>query len=163
MRKTLKFLHTLAACGTVGALLSYGIILLQVPVDPIGPYVEARRSIEALCRFLLLPSLVLALPSGLLSFAFHWPFHSLKWVWLKAVLGLSLFEGTLLTIQATATERAEVAAKVAAREATAETLQAALVNEWLGWATILALVVAQIALGVWRPRLSWRGKEAVER
>jgi fructose-specific phosphotransferase system IIC component len=88
MRKSLKILHTLAACGMVGAVLAYMVLLLAAPQDTATAYAELRQSIAALCDYLLLPSLALVLVSGLLSMAVHRPFLDKRWAWLKAALGL---------------------------------------------------------------------------
>ena len=66
MRKALKFLHTFASCGLIGALLGYSIVLIYAPQDTPRAYAEARQTITAFCNYLLLPSLAVALITGLL-------------------------------------------------------------------------------------------------
>jgi hypothetical protein len=156
MRRALKFLHTVAACGLVGALLGYGIVLLYAPQQTPLSLSEARQTISALCSYLLLPSMGLAIVTGLLAMMVHKPFLDLRWVWLKALLGLSLFEATLAIIQSKATAAADISAKAVANQAEASDLASVLANEWMTLVAILALSIAQIALGVWRPRLAWR-------
>lgn len=154
MRKALKFLHTLASCGLIGALAGYMIVLLYAPQDTARAVADARQTISALCSYLLLPSLAVALVSGLLSMAVHQPFQEKRWVWVKALLGLSMFESTLAIIQAKATTAATISAQIAAGETPPEALPAALGNEWMSLGAILALSIANIVLGVWRPRLA---------
>ena len=86
MRKTLKFFHTLASCGLIGALLGYMIILTKAPQDTLNAYADLRQSIALLSNYLLLPSLAIALITGLLSMAVHRPFQDMRWAWVKALL-----------------------------------------------------------------------------
>ncbi len=95
MRKTVKFLHTCAACGMIGALLGYMVVLNYAPQNTALAYADMRQTISALCNYLLLPSMALALISGLVSMAVHPPFQEQTWVWIKALLGISVFEATL--------------------------------------------------------------------
>lgn len=156
MRKTLKFFHTLAACGLIGALLGYMILLLYAPQDTAATYADMRQSISALCNYLLFPSLAIALVTGLLSMAVHHPFQETGWVWLKAVMGLGMFEGTLVIVGSKANYAAEMSRKIANGETEAEVLTAALASEWQALGFIMVLSLANILLGVWRPPLKRR-------
>ena len=156
MRKTLKFFHTLASCGLIGALLGYMIILTYAPHDTPASYADARQTISALCNYVLLPSLALALITGLLSMAVHHPFQELRWVWVKAFLGLSMFESTLAIIQSKANEAAKISLEIAAGKVDAGALSTTLAHEWTSLGAIMALSLANIVLGVWRPRLTTR-------
>jgi len=91
MRQFLKFLHTLASCGLIGAVLGYMIVLTYAPQGTVVEYAAARQTIVHLCNYLLIPSLAIALVSGLLSIAVHRPFQNRRWVWVKAALGISMF------------------------------------------------------------------------
>lgn len=153
MRRALKFLHTLASCGLIGSLLGYLLVLAVAPQETARAYAETRQVLAALANYLLLPSLALALVSGLLAMAVHKPFLDLRWVWAKAVLGLSLFEATLAVVQAKASSAAEAAARLAGGEGDAALLAEIIANERPTLFAILALSVAQIVLGIWRPGL----------
>jgi uncharacterized membrane protein len=157
MRKATKILHTLASAGMVGAVLGYIVILLAAPQDTPAAYANARAAIAALCDYLLLPSLAIALMSGLLAMVVHQPFQEQRWVWLKALLGLSLFEATLGIIQAKAGDAADLSARIAAGATDQQALLSeAIRHEWGTLAAILALVAANVVIGVWRPRLRGR-------
>ena len=106
MRKVLKLFHSLASCGLIGALLGYTIVLIHAPQTSPLAYAQARQIISLLCNFLLLPSLAVALVTGLFSMMVHRPFQDTRWAWFKAVLGLSMFEATLGIIQSKATTAA---------------------------------------------------------
>ncbi|MGL4396398.1 MAG: DUF2269 family protein [Hyphomicrobium sp.] len=158
MRKALKFFHTLASCGLIGALLGYMIVLIYAPQDTARSYAEARQTISALCNYLLLPSLAIALVTGLLSMAAHPPFQNHRWAWVKALLGLSMFEATLGIIQSKASTAATLSAKIANGEAGEDALRTALSSEWMSLGAIMALSIANVVLGVWRPKLARRGE-----
>jgi Predicted integral membrane protein (DUF2269) len=158
MRKTLKFFHTLASSGLIGALLGYMIVLTFAHQETASSYAEARHTIALLCNYLLLPSLFLALITGLLSMAVHEPFRDFWWVWIKALLGLGMFEATLAVIQSKANYAATISAKMATGEASADALKTALNAEWTTLGAISVLSLANIVLGVWRPRLNRLGR-----
>lgn len=154
MRQFMKFLHTLASCGLIGALLGYANVLIYAPQDTARSYAEVRQTIGALCNYLLLPSLAVALITGLLSMAVHKPFQDKRWAWFKALLGLSMFESTLAIVQAKANSAADLAVKIAAGEDKSADLATAISSEWTALGAILALSIANIVLGVWRPSLT---------
>lgn len=154
MRKATKILHTLASCGLIGALLGYMVILVAAPHDMVATYANARATILALCNYVLLPSLAIALMSGLLSMVVHPPFQELRWAWLKALLGFSMFEATLGIIQAKASTAAVLSAKIAAGGAQQKALADAVANEWGSLIVIMAISIANVVVGVWRPRFS---------
>lgn len=156
MRKTVKFFHTLASCGLIGALLGYMIVLTYAPQATASTYADTRTTIAALCNYVLLPSLAIALITGLLSMVVHKPYLDKRWVWFKAFLGLSMFESTLAIIQAKANYAAKVSAEIAGGAASASTLATALSTEWNSLIAIMALSIANIVLGVWRPSLTKR-------
>jgi Predicted integral membrane protein (DUF2269) len=162
MRKTLKFFHTLASCGLIGALLGYMIVLVYAPHATPATYADTRQTISALCNYVLLPSLAIALVTGLLSMAAHRPFQEMRWVWFKALLGISMFESTLAIIQSKANYAAKVSSQIAAGEANADALKSALATdlatEWYSLGAIMTLSIANIVLGVWRPRLVHRSE-----
>lgn len=160
MRKALKFLHTLAACGIVGSLIAYMLLLVKAPQASPGQYADMRQSIDAICDYILMPSLGIALVSGLLSMAVHKPFQDLMWVWIKALLGISMFEATLAIVNAKADYAAKLSAEIAAGADKADALARGLANEWTTLWAIMAISVANIVLGVWRPMFKRRPARA---
>ena len=153
MRQAVKFLHTLASCGLIGALLGYMIVLIKAPQDTAFKYADVRQTIDALCDYLLLPSLAITLVTGLLSMVVHRPFMDKRWVWAKTFLGLGMFESTLAIIQSKADYAAKISLKIAAGDAEPGAHNEILAHEWYSLSVIMALSVANIVLGVWRPRL----------
>ena len=160
MRKTWKFLHTLAACGVIGALLGYAVLLAHAPQDTPEAYAAMRQSISALCDYILFPSLAVVLITGLLAMAAHHPFVEMRWVWLKALMGLGMFEGTLAVIGSKANDAAAIAARIADGGAEEGLLAAVLAYEWHSLGVLIALAAANVLLGVWRPGLKARQRSA---
>ena len=158
MRKLFKVFHTLAACGLIGGLGCYLILLYAAPQETPKAYADLRQGIAAISNYLLLPSLAVATVSGLLAMMVHRPFLDKRWVWLKAVLGILMFKGVLTIVGAKANEAAVVSRKIADGEPVAEVLDAALFNEWATLGVVLLLSMANVVLGIWRPRLVGRPK-----
>jgi len=152
MRRFLKVFHVLGSIGLTGALACYMILLAVAPTDSPEGYAVVRRGIEAISGWLLVPSLVVALVTGLFAIAVHPPFQNAGWVWAKAALGLPMFEGTLVTIDSTAQRAAEVSAQLAAGTVEPAVLSELVAREWNALWIIMVLSIAQTVLGVWRPR-----------
>lgn len=153
MRKTVKILHSIAAAGLVGGLLAYAVLLLVAPQETPAAYADLRRSIALLGNLVLLPSLAIALVSGLVAMVVHRPFIDMGWVWVKAVLGILMFKGVLTVIGAKADYAAGVAARMATGDAPPDALSDLLALEWGTLAVVGAIAIANYVLGVWRPKL----------
>lgn len=157
IRTILKVLHQLGATGVMGALACCVVLVIVAPQDSLVEYAALRQGIAAISRWLLVPSLLLVLVSGLLAIAANRVYMDAGWAWIKAALGLVMFEGTLLTIQSTATRAAEIAA-LAADSGLADpvALEPLLRTEWAGLWTMLLLSLANVVLAVWRPKIGRR-------
>ena len=115
MRRTLKFLHTLGAIGLTGALAAQIVLLSRLPAPgSLAEYAALRGAMGALAEWILLPSLGITLVSGLLAMSMTHAFHNAGWAWLKLALGVSMFEGTLITVQGPAQKEAELSARALA-------------------------------------------------
>lgn len=157
MRQSVKFLHTVSSCGLIGGLSAYMLVLWKAPQASPAQYADMREIISLISSYALVPSLGVSLVTGLLSMLAHPPYQAKRWVWAKALLGLSMFESTLAVTQAKAFEAAQFAAQVARGDGNAaELLAQAIGSEWTTIFAILALSLAQTALGVWRPRLAFQ-------
>jgi hypothetical protein len=113
-----------------------------------------RQTLAALASYLLLPSMAVALVTGLTAMAVHYPFAQTRWAWLKAALGLGIFEATLGLVQSKASAAAEAAVEAAAGKGQTGSIEAAIAGEWGTLGVLLGLSIAQVALGVWRPSLA---------
>jgi hypothetical protein len=149
----IKILHEIGSAGVMGAFAACLVLVARGPAQPLVAYAAVRQSIAAISQWLLLPSLALVLVSGLMSIAVTRAFHNAAWAWIKALLGISVFEGTLVTINASARRAAELATLAANGQGDAAQLAQVLRTERGGLWLLLALSVANIVLAVWRPRL----------
>ncbi len=153
LSKLLKSLHELGAVGVVGSLAACLVLVATAPTHSAVGYAAVRESIAALAKWLLVPSLGIVLVSGLLAIAANRAFHNAVWAWVKALLGVSMFEGTLLTISASARRAADLSALAASGHADPAQLAEVVRTEWGGIWLLISLSVANILLAVWRPRL----------
>jgi len=156
MRQLLKLLHELSAVGVIGSLAAYLVLVVTTDFSSPVEYAAVRRGIDALCKWILMPSLALVLISGLLAIVATRSYIDARWAWVKALLGLSMFEGTLAVVITNARRGAELSSKVAAGDAGPEVLDQVLRSEWIGLWTIMAIAIANVVLGVWRPRFEGR-------
>ena len=148
-RRSLKALHELGAIGVGGGLAACLVINWMAPGMAAADFVAARQLVAGIARFVLMPSLTVVLVSGLLAIAATPGFHGAGWAWLKALSGLSVFEATLITVGASR-EQADLAATAAD-----PTLLASLLHsERNTLLLLLGLCVANVVLGVWRPKLT---------
>jgi uncharacterized membrane protein len=154
MRRLLKFLHSIAACGLIGALAAYAVVLLLAPQDTPQAYAAMRLTVAALASHLLIPSMAVAIVTGLIAMAVHYPFAQTRWAWMKALLGLGIFEATLGLVQSKATAAADAALEIASGSGHPGAIEAVIANEWMAFGALLTLSITQVALGVWRPSLS---------
>ncbi|MEQ8601673.1 MAG: DUF2269 family protein [Marivibrio sp.] len=147
MRQFIKILHTIASCGLIGGLAAYMILLIAMPQGTPQAYADLRGVIADISNWLLLPSLGIALVSGLLSMAVHKPYMDKRWVWVKAALGILMFKSVLTVVGAKADYAAAMADRILAGEASRAALDQALAYEWEALWTIMALSVANVVLG----------------
>ena len=154
MRRTLKFLHTMAAIGLLGAMAAL-LVLLHVapPKTSLAGYAASRQAMGAICTWLFLPSLGLSLIAGLLAIAVNRAFHNAGWAWIKLISGVLLFEGGLQGIQGPMQDEAERSAAVLAGHGDVATLAASLGTESATVWVLFAVATANVVLGIWRPRL----------
>jgi hypothetical protein len=153
LKRLLKILHEIGAVGVMGSFAACLVLVLKGPTQPLVAYAAVGQAIAAITQWLLLPSLVLVLLSGLLAIAATSAFQNAAWAWVKALLGLSLFEGTLVTINANARRAAELAALAASGQGDAAQLAQTLRTQCGALWLLLALSLVNIVLAVWRPRL----------
>jgi uncharacterized membrane protein len=156
-RRLLKALHILGAIGFMGGLATSLVLVLNTVAEPSATFASHRQGIALVNTWLLTPSLLLVLVSGLLAIAASPSYQNAGWAWIKALLGLVAFEGTLMSIVGSGRRAAAEAAAAAAGHADAMTqVTAALRTERGALWLLLGLGLANIVLAVWRPRFGRR-------
>jgi hypothetical protein len=156
LKRLLKALHEIGAVGVMGSFAAWIVLVATAPTDSMVAFAAVRHGISAITHWLLVPSLALVLITGLLAIAATDAYKSAGWAWLKALLGVSVFEGTLLTVGAGARRAAELSTLAASGGDDPAQLAQVLRSEWSTLWLLLALSAVNIALAVWRPRLMRR-------
>jgi hypothetical protein len=159
MRQALKFLHTVTTVAFMGALLlqlavSWRFGASLAAGDPSA--LAARELVFAVAEWLLLPSLLAVVVTGLLLMVVRRAFGQAGWVWAKAVLGLMLFKTVLAIVFPPARDLVGLvhAGVPASDPATLAELAQLTRAEWNGAWMAIAISLGAIALGIWRPRFS---------
>ena len=160
LRKLLKVLHEIGSVGVLGAFAASLVLIAAAPSPhELLAYAAARQGIAAIARWLLVPSLALVLISGLLAMVANDAYMEAGWAWIKALLGLSMFEGSLVTVSGSARHAAQLAALAASGQPDPAQLAEVLHTERGGLWLLLVIALANIVLGVWRPRISFEVAE----
>lgn len=156
-RQVFRGAHHLGSAGMLGSF-AVCLALVSLAPDPsasLEAYAASRASIAIVCKWILVPSLLLVLVSGLAALGANPAYHDAGWAWLKALTGLAMFEGTLLTVDSTARQAAELASAAAISGLLdSAALEALIGRERGGLWGLLAIALANVVLGVWRPRFS---------
>lgn len=149
-RLGMKALHDVASIGYGGALAACLVIEAYALRAAPAELATARQLFASIAQFLLVPSMAVVVVSGLVAMMATRAYLDAGWAWVKALLGLVVFQATLL-IAGASRERAELV-----RSADAAAIEALLRSErntlWL----LVVLCVANVVLAVWRPRLTYR-------
>lgn len=156
-RRTVKFLHTTTGLGLVGGLAAYMLVLWAgPPVTSVSEYAAMRTSLAAVSKWLIMPSMLGVIVSGLIAMALNFSYMEAPWAWLKLLSGVLVFEGSLGGIDGPAQSAALLSAQALAGEIDTATLEAGIKNEWVAFWTLLFLSAANIALATWRPKFKRR-------
>lgn len=150
----MKILHTLGAIGLAGGLAAFMMMLAAAPEPAATPeYAEIRGTAAMVSKWLIMPSMLLTLTSGLLSMAVHQPFMDAGWVWLKAILGLLVFEASLASIDGPAKAAAIATTKLQQGEVELAEALGQINDKWVAWWILMAIFAVNVLLAIWRPRL----------
>lgn len=153
MRRLLKFLHTLGAVGLVGSMASLFVLALWTPPPAaLAEYALMSGAAAAIATWVFFPSLAVTLLAGLLAIAVNRAFHNAGWAWAKLASGILIFEGGFTAVLGPIQERARESAQALAQHADPATLAGG--SDRNALLALLAVALANIALGIWRPRLT---------
>ncbi|MGU3664816.1 hypothetical protein ACLBX9_11575 [Methylobacterium sp. A49B] len=154
MRRLLKFLHTMGSAGLLGAMASLVILLsLAPPPTALAGYAAMRGAMGAVATWIFLPALAVTLMSGLLAMALNRAYLNAGWAWIKLATGVLMFEGGLVYVQGPMKREAEQSAQALAGSFDPAALATALQGERGTLWVLLAVSTANVALGIWRPRV----------
>ena len=155
MRRLLKFLHTIGAIGLMGAMATLIVLaIVAPPATQLPAYAVARGAMSAIATWLLLPSLGVTLVAGLVAMAMGRAFHNAGWAWVKLLSGVLVFEGSLQGIIGPLRQEAERSAAALAGNSGAADLAGTLGPERNTLMVLILVATLNVALGVWRPRLT---------
>ena len=148
-----KALHEIGGIAFGGALLACLVINLAADRAAAAEFAAARQLFAAIARYVLIPSMGLVVVSGLFALAATRGYMGARWAWVKALLGLGLFEATLLVV-GSSTRHDELAGAIAAGNAAV--VESLLRAERWTLLLLLAIGVVNVLLAVFRPRLGAR-------
>ena len=151
LRRGAKVLHEVASIGFGGGLATCLLINLTAQRNLPGEFLAARHVYATIAHYIVIPSMVIVVTSGLIALAATKGFMDSGWAWLKALLGLSVFEATLVIVGSSRHE-AELAL-AASDSAVLDTLLRAERNTLL---LLIAVTLVNIVLAVWRPNLVYK-------
>ena len=92
MRKWIKATHEIGAVGMMGSLAACVVLATSAAPDTPAQFAAIRQAIVLLHKYLYVPSLALAMISGLIAIAATNAFKDAGWAWFKALTGISMFE-----------------------------------------------------------------------
>ena len=154
MRCLLKFLHTMGSAGLLGAMASLVVLLSLSPApSALAGYAATRGAMGAVATWIFLPALAVTLMSGLLAMALNRAFLNAGWAWVKLATGVLMFEGGLVYVQGPMKQEAEQSARALAGLVDPAGLAVSLTGERGTLWVLLAVATANVALGIWRPRI----------
>jgi hypothetical protein len=151
LRLGAKALHEIASISFGGGLAACLVIDLRTPAASPAEFVAARHAFAAIAQYVLIPSMAVVVTSGLIALAATRAYLDAGWAWVKALLGLSVFEATLVIV-GSGSKQAELAAAAADPTLLDALLRSERNTIWL----LIGLSVANVLLAVWRPRLTVR-------
>jgi len=156
LRRLLKFLHTIGAIGLMGAMAALLAVVWFAP-EPASVAAEAAVAVAMgqIATWVFLPSLALTLIAGLLAIAVTPGYHDAGWVWAKAATGILIFEGGFLYVLGPMQAAAKASASALAGQLDPTILTGSYGSERNTLWVLLAVAAANVALGVWRPRLQF--------
>lgn len=144
----------MGSAGLLGAMASLVVMLSLSPApSALTGYAAMRGAMGAVATWILLPALAVTLMSGLLAMALNRAFLNAGWAWVKLATGVLMFEGGLVYVQGPMKQEAEQSARALAGLVDPAVLAVSLTGERGTLWVLLAVATANVALGIWRPRI----------
>ena len=149
LRRSVKVLHTLGAAGFMGAMGAVAVVLVAPPPGG-APGAPPTAALAQIAAWVVAPSMVLTVVSGLLAMLANPAFYEAAWVWLKAATGILVLEGGLHVL-GPLQEEAHRGAGGAPTPSDPAVLAGVMTAEANTLWVLLAVSAANVVLGVWRP------------
>lgn len=153
LQRLSKFLHEIASAGLLGGVAAQLVFILLARREAPALAVVLRRAVVHLADWVLYPSVLALVFTGILSTYISRSLRNALWVWAKIGLGVPLVEVSLGPLRGGARDVAALLARTAAGKPDAEAMADALHREWAGLWMVVVLSAINIALAVWRPRI----------
>jgi hypothetical protein len=155
MRRLIKFLHTIGAIGLMGSMACLLVLMgATPPPTSLAEYALMRGAMAEIATWVFFPSLVLTLMAGLLAIGVNRTFHNAGWAWAKLATGVLIFEGGLVNALGPIQEEAKRSASALAGQLDPATITGSYGAERGTLWVLLVVTMANVVLGIWRPRLT---------
>jgi hypothetical protein len=155
VRRLLKFLHTIGAIGFMGSMACLlALMRAAPPPSDLAGYALIHRAMAEVATWILFPALGLTLVAGLLAIAATRAYHNAGWAWAKLATGILIFEGGLTGALGPIQAEADRSAEALAGTLDPATLTGSYGAESKTLWVLLAVAAVNVALGVWRPKLT---------
>jgi len=147
----------MGAVGMIGAMACLLALIANEPAPgALRDYALIRAAMADIATWIFFPSLLLTVIPGLLAIAASPAYQNAGWAWAKAATGVLILEGGLVYIEGPLKQEAARAASALAGQLDPAELTGAYGAERSSIAVLLLVSVANVALGVWRPRMARR-------
>ena len=137
--------------GFGGGLAVCLLINLTARRDLPGEFMAARHVYDAMAQYVVIPSMVVVVATGLIALAATRGFMDSGWAWVKALLGLSVFEATLVIV---GSSHHDIEQALAASDSSV--LEGLLRSERNTLLLLIAVTIVNVVLAVWRPSLTYK-------
>lgn len=144
-----KAVHDIASIGFGGGLAACLVINIVASRASALEFAAARAAYAAIAQYVLIPSMLFVVVSGLIAMAATRGYQDAGWAWVKALLGVSVLVATF-RIVGSGSKQAELASIATDPSVVDAMLRSERNMLWL----LIALCVVNVVLAVWRPRLS---------
>ncbi len=149
LRRLMKFCHTVGAAGFMGGLAALVVMGMAAQADGAAGAAGAVGGMARVAAWVIAPSMILTVVSGMLAMAVNPAFYDVAWVWVKLATGILVLEGSLHVLGPLQEEAKRMGAGAAGGEGVATLLAAEGATLWV----LLGVSAANVALAVWRPRM----------
>ncbi len=137
--------------GAMACLLA--VVCFAPPPASLAGEAAVMGAMARITTWVFMPSLALTLIAGLLAIAATPGYHDAGWVWVKAATGILMFEGGFAYVMGPVQAAAKTSASALAGRIDPALVARLPAGERNTLLILLAITAANVALGVWRPRM----------